>query len=248
MTTPASRRLALVGLGRMGRAVAELAPEHGWEVVARIGSRANAGGQGAGITRESLAGAAVAIEFTTPAAAPANVRALVAAGCPVVSGTTGWYDALPEISAMVQRAGGALVAAPNFSPGVAVFERVVVLAAQLLAGIAGFDAHLVETHHAGKRDAPSGTARALVTAASGWTGRDGHGIPITSIRTGSVPGTHEVIFDAPFESIRLAHVARDRRVFAAGALAAAAWLVAEPRRGVFGMRDVIGHPEMSRSS
>lgn len=229
------RRLAIVGLGKMGRAVAQLAPERGWEVVARIDAKANP--EGRGITRERLGEADVAVEFTTPEAAPANVRALIAAGCPVVTGTTGWDDALPEITALVRRTGGALFAAPNFSLGVAVFQRVAALAATLLAGVPGFDAHLTEVHHAAKKDAPSGTARALVTAAAGW-GRD---IPITSIRVGSVPGTHELMFDAPFETIRLEHIARDRRVFAEGALAAAAWLLG--RHGVFGMRDMLDRGE-----
>lgn len=249
MTQPTPRRLAIVGMGKMGRAVSALAPERGWEIVAQIDSSRNRAGSG--ITRAALAGATVAIEVTTPGAAPANVRALLAAGCPVVSGTTGWHDALPEIAAMVEREGGALLAAPNFSLGVAAFEQVVALATRLLGSVPGFDAHLVETHHAAKKDAPSGTARALVAAAEAASGSGGVGgrtIPITSVRTGSVPGTHEVIFDAPYETIRLAHIARDRRVFAEGALSAAAWLVAEPRHGVFGMRDVIGGDEMSRPS
>ena len=98
----------------------------------------------------------------------------------------------------------------------------------------GFDAHITETHHAAKKDAPSGTAAGLERlAATEW----GRAIPITSIRTGSVPGTHEIVFDAPFEQIRLTHEARDRRVFADGALLAARWLIG--RRGVFTMRDVL---------
>jgi len=97
-----------------------------------------------------------------------------------------------------------------------------------------FDAHVVETHHAAKKDAPSGTAIALERAASSALGRS---IPITSVRTGHVPGTHELSFDGPFEQIRLTHTARDRRVFADGALHAAEWV--RGRRGVFTMRDVL---------
>ena len=124
--------------------------------------------------------------------------------------------------------------APNFSIGVAVFDRVVAEAAHLFAQLQGFDAHLIETHHAAKKDAPSGTAGALAKTVSGGLGRP---IPVTSIRTGSVPGTHEVIFDGAFEQVRLVHEARDRRVFAEGALVAARWLIG--KRGVFTMRDVL---------
>lgn len=223
--------IALVGMGKMGRALAALAPERGFRVVAELDpARADY----AGITRESLHGAQVAIEFTTPDAAPANVRACAAAGCPVVVGTTGWYDQLPALAADVEHAGGAILTAPNFSVGVAVFDRVVAEAARLFAQLDGFDAHLVETHHAAKKDAPSGTAGALARTASAALGRT---IPVTSIRTGHVPGTHEVVFDAPFEQVRLVHEARDRRVFAEGALVAARWLVG--RRGAFTMADVL---------
>jgi 4-hydroxy-tetrahydrodipicolinate reductase len=223
--------LALVGMGKMGRALAALAPERGFRVVAEL-DRARP--DYAGISRETLRGAQVAIEFTTPDAASANARACVAAGCPVVVGTTGWYEQLPAVAAEIERSGGALLTAPNFSVGVAVFDRIVAEAAHLFAQLQGFDAHLIETHHAGKKDAPSGTAGALARTAAAALGRP---IPVTSIRTGHVPGTHEVVFDAPFEQVRLVHEARDRRVFAEGALVAARWLVG--RRGVYTMADVL---------
>jgi 4-hydroxy-tetrahydrodipicolinate reductase len=222
--------LALIGMGRMGRALAELAPQRGFEVVARIGHAEP-------ITRESLGGAAVAIEFTVPAAAAANVLACAAVGCPVVVGTTGWYDQLSVVRAEVGRAGAGLLYAPNFSLGVAIFDRVVAEAARLFAGAPGFDAHLVETHHVAKKDAPSGTAAALARTAEVASGKP---LPITSVRVGAVPGTHELVFDAPFEQVRLVHEARDRRVFAEGALAAARWLIG--RRGVFTMQDVLPTP------
>jgi 4-hydroxy-tetrahydrodipicolinate reductase len=224
-------QVALIGMGKMGRALASLAPERGFRVVATLdASQPNY----RGVTTEALAGAQVAIEFTSPSAAPANARACAAAGCPLVVGTTGWYEQLPEVSAEVERRGSAMLTAPNFSIGVAVFDRVVAEAARLFGQLEGFDAHLVETHHAAKKDAPSGTAGALARTAEEALGR---AMPVTSIRTGSVPGTHEIIFDAPFEQVRLVHEARDRRVFAEGALVAARWIVG--RRGVFTMRDVL---------
>jgi len=235
MTAP-SLRLAIVGLGRMGRAVEQLAPERGFEVVARVDAAHNAHGDG--ITPGSLRGAQVVVEFTQPDAAVSNVHAALAAGCPIVVGTTGWYAALPTVTAAVEKAGGALLWAPNFAIGVHIFERLVEEAARLAAAVPGFDAHIVETHHAAKKDAPSGTALKLAQAARRGSGRD---VPVTSVRTGSVPGTHELLLDAPFEQIRLEHVARDRRVFAEGALLAARWLVG--RRGVFQMRDVLSPTE-----
>jgi 4-hydroxy-tetrahydrodipicolinate reductase len=227
--------VALIGLGKMGRALDQLAPERGFSVVARIG-------RGQSITPTSLNGAAVAIEFTEPQVAPANIRACLEAGCPVVAGTTGWYSELPAVRDDVEHHKGALLTAPNFSLGVAVFTHLVAEAARRFAAVPGFDAHLVEIHHSAKKDAPSGTAAALAEVAAKARGA---AVPITSIRTGSVPGTHELLFDAPFEQVRLVHEARDRRVFAEGALAAARWIVG--RRGIFTMQDVIATSD-SRTS
>jgi 4-hydroxy-tetrahydrodipicolinate reductase len=239
----AGRRVAIIGHGRMGRAVARLAAERGWSVTAVLAAADNPGGRG--ITREALGGAEVAVEFTAPGAAADNIRACVAAGCPVVSGTTGWLAHLPAVRAEVERTGGGLLWAANFSLGVHILSALVKQAADLVAraqatagGEAAFDLAIVETHHAGKKDAPSGTARALAARAAEGAGggRTPESIPVTSVRTGHVPGTHEVIFDAPFEQLRLTHEARDRRVFADGALLAAGWLIG--RRGVFTMDDV----------
>jgi 4-hydroxy-tetrahydrodipicolinate reductase len=215
-------------MGKMGRALEQLAPDRGFRVVATIHHEH-------AITKESLNGAAVAIEFTTPAAAAANTLACVSAGCPVVVGTTGWYEQLPTVRRIVEQSGGALLTAPNFSVGVAIFDRIVAEAARLFADQPFFDGHLIETHHTAKKDAPSGTAASLARTAEAASG---HPMPITSVRVGSVPGTHEVVFDGAFEQVRLVHEARDRRVFAEGALAAARWLVG--RKGAFTMQDVLG--------
>ncbi len=156
------------------------------------------------------------------------------ARCPIVVGTTGWDARRAEVEKFVDEVGGALLAAPNFSLGVAAFTMTVEAAAAAMRDAPGFDVHLIETHHAQKKDAPSGTALALARVAAAKLGRD---VPITSVRTGSVPGIHELVFDAQFEQIRLVHTARDRRVFAEGALRAASWLVG--RRGIFSLRDVL---------
>jgi 4-hydroxy-tetrahydrodipicolinate reductase len=136
----------------------------------------------------------------------------------------------------VKEAEGAMLWAPNFSLGVHLFAQIAAYAARRIAAAdAGFDFHLIDTHHAAKLDAPSGTARLIAARVAESSGRE---LPITSVRTGSVPGTHEIVFDAPFEQIRLEHVARDRRVFAAGALAAARWIVG--RHGVFTLDHFLG--------
>jgi 4-hydroxy-tetrahydrodipicolinate reductase len=226
-------RLAVIGDGKMGHAIASLAAEHGFEVVALLGEREVLP---RGITKPLLDAADVAVEFTVPKFAAANVRGCIAAGCPVVCGTTGWDAERAKVEAEVRANRGALLWAPNFSIGVHLFARMVEHAARLVRGAnAGFDVHLVETHHNQKLDAPSGTARSLADRAEKAGGKP---VPITSVRVGSVPGTHEVIFDGAFEQIRLEHVARDRRVFATGALAAARWLIG--KQGVFTLDHMLG--------
>jgi len=222
-----ARRLALIGRGKMGTAVRALADEAGWEVVAEIGRQPAAA---------QLAGADVAIEFTAPGAAVDSIYACLAAKCPVVVGTTGWYDRLDEVRATVERENGALLWAPNFSIGANALAMLAARAREMLPP-ERFPSGINETHHAAKRDAPSGTALELARALE-------PGAPITSLRLGQVPGTHEVIFDGAFEQVRLEHVVRDRRVFAEGALMAAAWLIG--RRGVFGMADVLEVGSRSR--
>lgn len=225
-------RLAIVGDGKMGRAIAELARERGYSVTAVLGLADNA--NGGGITRDRLGDTEVVIEFTDPDAAPTNIVAAVRAGYPVVTGTTGWAQELERVTRTVGDANGALVHAPNFSVGVNLFLALAEAAGRAMSRAPQFDAHITETHHAAKKDAPSGTAIALERATSAGLRRS---IPVTSVRTGHVPGTHELSFDGPFEQIRLTHTARDRRVFADGALYAAQWI--RGRRGVFTMRDVL---------
>ena len=226
----------MIGDGKMGLAIASLAAAHGFDVVALLGE---AQVLPRGITKDLLDGAQVAVEFTTPQFAATNVRGCIAAGCPVVCGTTGWDADRARVEAEVRAGRGALMWAPNFSIGVHIFSRIVAHAARLVTGAnAGFDMHLLETHHNQKIDAPSGTARALAARAEKAAGKP---MPITSVRVGDVPGTHEVIFDGAFEQIRLTHTARDRRVFAAGALAAARWLVG--KQGVFTLDHMLGTSE-----
>lgn len=227
--------IAIIGDGKMGQAIRQLAIEKGWKVAAMLGERESA--NGAGITSASLGKANVAVEFTQPDAAVANVTASLRAGVPVVVGTTGWYDSLAEVTRVATETGTGLLWSPNFSLGVNVLIELARYAGTLMQPLEGFDAHIVETHHSRKKDAPSGTAIAIGKAASDALDRP---IPTTSVRTGSVPGTHELIFDGAFEQLALTHLARDRRVFAEGALQAASWLIG--KKGVFTMRDVLKLP------
>ena len=231
-------RLAIIGDGKMGRAIATLATERGHRVVALLGVKENEGASW--ITPEHAALVDVAIEFTEPSAACDNVFACLAHGVPLVIGTTGWYSALPVLEAEALRVGGALFWAPNFSLGVALAIEVARQAGILFAAHPKFDVHLVETHHSQKKDAPSGTAMAMARAVEKSLTRP---VPTSSVRVGHVPGTHTLIFDGPYEQITLTHEARDRRVFADGALHAAEWLVG--RRGVFTMRDLLRTSEAS---
>jgi 4-hydroxy-tetrahydrodipicolinate reductase len=229
------RSIAIIGDGKMGQAIQQLVLEKGWKVAAFLGERENASGRA--INAAALGGAEVAVEFTQPDAAVANITACLRAGVPVVVGTTGWYDSLPQVTRVATEAGTGLLWSPNFSLGVNVLIELARYAGTLMRPLEGFDAHIVETHHSRKKDAPSGTAIAIGKAASDTLDRP---IPTTSVRTGSVPGTHELIFDGLFEQLSLSHVARDRRVFADGALQAADWLVG--KKGVFTMRDVLSLP------
>lgn len=226
-------KLAIVGTGKMGRAVETAAEARGHQVVARVGRKENPDGQA--LTAERLAGAEVVVEFTGPDAVVANLVRLADLGIPVVTGTTGWLDHLPDVETRIQAGGGALLHAANFSIGVQVLLRAAREMARALRGQAGFHATLVEWHHREKVDAPSGTALKLRDALAAEDGeRDW---PVTSLRTGWIPGTHAIEVDGRFESLSLVHTVRDRGVFADGAVIAAEWL--RGRTGVFTFEDIL---------
>lgn len=228
-----SLRLALVGGGRMSGALAALAGSGGHTVVTIVTGGENPGGRA--LTADRLAGVDVALEFTRPESAADNLVRLAELRIPTVTGTTGWLARLDEVTRAVTAHGAALVHSANFSTGVQLFLRAATALARELAERPEFAAAVIETHHAGKRDAPSGTARTLLAALrAGDARRD---VPVTSVRTGDVPGTHELRYDAPWETIQLVHTARGREAFAAGALRAAEWVVG--RRGVFGFDEVL---------
>jgi len=226
-------RLALVGYGKMGRLIEQLAPEYDAVVVLRLTGSENP--NGSGITAQKFAGVDVAIEFSTPEAAPANLVRLAEAHVPTVTGTTGWLGELDRVTAAVNKNNTGLVWSPNFSVGVAVFSKLVGLASKLLRDESGYGAWAWEIHHDAKKDAPSGTLTHLIK-----TARD-HGfdrpIDVSSNRAGKHPGTHEVGFDSSADTITLRHVARSREGFARGALKAAVWV--QTRRGLYSFDDVL---------
>jgi 4-hydroxy-tetrahydrodipicolinate reductase len=224
-------RLALVGYGKMGRLVAQLAPAHGCEIVARI---AGHDGGAAAITAERLAGVAVAVDFSVAGAVAENVERVAALGVDLVVGTTGWAEELPRVRAAVERHGVGLVHGANFSVGVQVFYGIVEAAARLLAGEEAYGAWAYEIHHRAKRDAPSGTLKELLRVME----RAGYARPVdvAANRAGAVPGTHLVGFDSEADTITLQHSARSRAGFAHGALRAARWV--HGRQGVFEFREI----------
>jgi 4-hydroxy-tetrahydrodipicolinate reductase len=227
-------RIVLVGHGKMGKLVGELAPQYGCEVVGVIdpNSSSHAGDAAADRWR----GVDVAIDFSMPHVVVANASTLARRGINLVVGTTGWQKDEAVVRQAVADGGGGAVVAPNFSTGVVLFEALAAEAARLFAAQDEFGAFIHETHHAAKKDAPSGTALLLKRTME----RAGFSRPIdvASTRAGFIPGTHTIGFDGPAETITLAHAARDRTAFARGALTAAKWVVG--KKGWFDMRDVLG--------
>ena len=217
--------LAIVGYGKMGRLVDQLAPEYGFKVTARLDIDRN----------EPLDGADVAIEFSTPSAVLGNIQKLASLGIPIVVGTTGWLEHLSEAKLIVEKSGSALVWSPNFSVGVNIFTRLVSESARLLKNEKEYGAWAWEIHHITKKDAPSGTLIKLVEQmhAAGFY----RPIDTSSSRAGAHPGTHEIGFDSAADTITLRHTARSREGFARGALKAAQWIIG--RKGFYEFSDVL---------
>ena len=240
--------IALIGYGKMGKEVERAALARG-HAVARIFELDNNRG-GAGITRETLAGVDVCIEFSTPGAVMENIAAAAGAGANIVVGTTGWSLRLEEVRSVVRGAGTGLLYASNFSLGVNLFLAMVRHAARLMDAYPAYDASIHETHHKGKADSPSGTALAIGAVMLDALGRKTailSGAPggpigpeqlhISSARVGAVTGTHAVLFDSDADAIELTHTAKNRSGFALGAVVAAEWL--QGKKGIFTMADVI---------
>jgi 4-hydroxy-tetrahydrodipicolinate reductase len=215
------RRLAIVGYGKMGKLIEQLASQYDFEVALKLDEFNNANSEG--LTRKNFEGIDVAIEFSIPAAVPVNVKGIAALGVPLVVGTTGWLESLEQVKRDIATHDTGLVWSPNFSIGVNVFFRLVAEAARLVNAEPEYGAWAWEVHHAAKKDAPSGTLLKLVDEMkkAGYA----RNIDVGSNRAGAIPGTHEIGFDSPADTITLRHTARSREGFARGALKAAQWIV-----------------------
>jgi len=224
------RNLAIVGYGKMGRLIEQLAPQYGFAAALKLDEFNNANFEG--LTPENFRGIDAAIDFSIPAAVPRNVEGIAALGVNMVLGTTGWLEHAAAVQAAVEKYGVGLVWSPNYSVGVNAFFRLVAEAARLLSTQPEYGAWAWEIHHSTKKDAPSGTLLKLVDEMK----RSGYGRPIdvSSNRAGAHPGTHEIGFDSSADTIVLRHTARSREGFARGALQAAQWVVGKKGFHEFG--------------
>lgn len=225
--------IAIIGHGKMGKAVAALAQSRGHSIHTVVHRVENPAGRG--LTPDRLKGADAAIEFTRPDAVVENLEQLIELGIPTVTGTTGWTEALPRITQLVTLRRGALLHAANFSVGMHLFLRAARQLARDFRGRSEFAVSIVEEHHAAKVDAPSGTA--LLLQRQLWSEEPGRRFPITSLRAGTTPGTHTLSYEGPHETVTMRHVAKSREVFAAGALAAVEWLPGHS--GVFTFEEML---------
>jgi 4-hydroxy-tetrahydrodipicolinate reductase len=241
-------KIALVGYGRMGRALETMAMERGHQVVARIDLAENP--PGLGLSSRALAGAEVAMEFTTPEAAARNLKELVGCGVDVVCGTTGWLDSVEDVTRAVEKAGTGLVHAPNFSLGVQMLFKLAALTGRLADRLDEYDPHVLEIHHRHKVDHPSGTARRIadivleeVARKERWELGPGRGavcpsvLQVNAVRAGENPGEHVLALEGPDDRIEVRHQAKGRAGFARGAVAGAEWV--RGRKGVFTLDDMV---------
>ena len=237
-------KIALIGYGKMGKAIEEIALQKGHEVVLRVNSENRPS-----LQQSDLQMADVVIEFTTPHAAKQNVWLCLDAGIPVVCGSTGWTHELPAAKKYCTEKNGALVYASNFSVGVNLFFELNKKLASLMANQPGYEVILEEIHHTQKKDAPSGTAITLaeqilerIERKKQWVNdisENPEDLEIISQRIDPAPGTHHVKYASVIDDIEIVHTAHSRKGFAAGAVLAAEYLVG--KKGFFSMKEVLGY-------
>lgn len=236
--------LGLVGYGRMGHEIERLATEKGQTIVERFDVDNPLPADFTG------GNADVYVEFSVPGSVVSNIKTIARTGKPLVVGTTGWSQNLPDVEKAVQAGGSGLIYASNFSLGMNIFFLIVEHAANVFNQFDDYDPFIHEIHHRGKADSPSGTALNLAEVVLGKIERkatmvngkcegkiSSDSLHLTSTRAGNVPGTHTVAFDSLADSIELTHMARNRSGFALGALFAAEWIAG--KRGVFTMKDLM---------
>lgn len=223
-------RIALIGSGKMGKEIEKAALRRKHSIVLKIDEY-----NLHEFTVSSLQKADVAVEFSTPSSAAANVLKCFDASVPVVSGTTGWNDKLEDVKQRCKEKEGAFFYASNYSVGVNLFFKLNEYLAYLMKNFPAYNTSIEETHHIHKKDKPSGTALTLAQGIIKAYG--GTAPPINSIRTGEVPGTHTITYKSPGDEIRITHEAYNRSGFADGAVSAAEWIIG--KKGVFGMEDMM---------
>ena len=236
-------KIALIGYGKMGKAIEEVALDKGHEIVLKIDVQNNED-----FTKENLQKADVAIEFTGPHSAYENVKKCIQSGVPVVSGSTGWLEKWNEISALCDTNNGSLVYSSNYSIGVNLFFELNKQLAKLMEPYDSYDVNMKENHHTEKKDAPSGTAITLAEQILANLGRKNQWVNspsstpsdllITSERIDPAPGTHTVTYQSPIDTIEITHTAHNRKGFATGAVLAAEF--AKNKSGIFTMKEVLG--------
>lgn len=235
--------IALLGYGKMGRAIEPIALERGHQIVLKVGIENKED-----LTREALQQADVAIEFTGPEAAFDNIVFALGAGVPVVSGSTGWLARYADACKASIAAQTGFLYASNFSLGVNIFFEINTLLARLMAPYTDYRVGITEVHHTAKLDAPSGTAITLaeqILAANpnltGWVNSPKAGpgeLPIESVRQDPAPGTHTIQYRSTVDTITITHEAHSRAGFALGAVLAAEFL--KDKQGIYDMRHVLG--------
>jgi len=244
-------KIALIGFGKMGQEIANLAIADGHEIVLKINSE-----NAAELTIANLQKAEVAIEFSKPSLVESHIQICLAAGLPIVVGTTAWYENYDKMAKAVKAQNGTLFHATNFSIGVNLFWKITQTAAKIISNY-DYQVHIDEIHHTQKLDAPSGTA--ITTAEiilqemrnlSAWTNEivtkdqlnirnnsSNSELLIRSVREEQVPGTHTVSFENEIDQISVSHIAHNRKGFAAGAIQAAKFI--SDKKGIFNMNDLL---------
>lgn len=227
-------KIALIGYGKMGHIIEEMLRARGHELACAIDVN-----NLEDFDSDAFKSADVAIEFTTPKTALGNVAKCLDKKVPVVVGSTGWYDQLPQVKADVEKADGSLFWASNFSIGVNVFTAAQAYVAKIMNNYPQYDVAMEEVHHVHKLDAPSGTAITIAKAITDQLDRKEE-LNIASMRVGEVPGIHTVVYDSEVDTITMTHSAKSRKGFALGAVIAAEWLVGQGvKKGVYTMCDMM---------
>ena len=236
-------KIALIGYGKMGKAIEEIALSKGHEIVLKIDVQ-----NSHEFTEQAVQQADVAIEFTGPHSAFENVKKCIEFGIPVVSGSTGWLEKFGEIEKMCNENKGCLIYSSNYSIGVNLFFEVNKQLAKLMEPYDQYNVSMTEIHHTEKKDAPSGTAISLAEQILESIGRKNKWVNaasatptdliITSERIDPAPGTHTVTYSSPIDTIEITHTAHTRKGFASGAVLAAEF--AKGKYGIFNMKDVLG--------